>query len=179
MKTLHLRSHAKINLCLNITGKRKDGYHDLDMIVLPISLHDSLIESKLATAKYNFVTVDDFSTGIVGHNLATLAIEALQKIYKFNQKFSVFIHKVIPIQAGLGGGSSNAAVTLKAINRLLKLQASDEQLMDIGKTIGSDIPFFIKNVPARCQGIGDIISPITVKNKYFVLIVKPEVGCPT
>lgn len=179
MKTLHLRSHAKINLCLNIVGKREDGYHMLDMILLPISLHDSLIVSKLTTTHDNLVTVDDFSNGAYEYNLATQSIERMQKIYKFKQKFSVFIHKVIPIQAGLGGGSSNAAVTLKAVNNFLKLGVSDEELMKIGKNLGCDIPFFVKNVPARCQGIGDIISPITIKNNYFVLIVKPEAGCPT
>lgn len=179
MKTLHLRSYAKINLCLNVTGKREDGYHLLDMILLPISLHDSLIVSKLVTARDNLVTVDDFSNGAYEYNLATLAIEKMQKIYKFNQKFSVFIHKVIPIQAGLGGGSSNAAVTLKAINSYLNLGVNEEELMSIGKTLGCDVPFFVKNVPARCQGIGDIVSPISVKNNYSVLIVKPEAGCPT
>lgn len=179
MKTLHVRSYAKINLCLNIVGIREDGYHKLDMILLPISLHDSLIVSKLSSNRDNLVTVDDFSNGAYEYNLATSAIHKLQKIYNFNQKFSVFIHKVIPIQAGLGGGSSNAAVTLKSVNSILNLGASDEQLMNIGKTIGCDVPFFVKNVPARCQGVGDIITPITFKNNYFVLLVKPEAGCPT
>lgn len=179
MKTLHLRSNAKINLCLNIIKKREDNYHDLDMILLPISLHDSLVVKKIITARDNLVTVDDFANGAYEYNSATLAINKLKKIYSFGEKFGVFIHKVIPIQAGLGGGSSNAAVTLKAVNSLLKLGASDEQLMDIGKTLGCDIPFFIKNVPARCQGVGEIVTPITIKNNYYVLIIKPENGCPT
>lgn len=179
MRKLHLRSYAKINLCLNIIGKRKDGYHVLDMIVLPISLHDSLIVSKLRTARDNLVTVDDYSNLSYEYNLAKLAIEKMQKIYGFKEKFGIFIHKVIPVRGGLGGGSSNAATTLKAINSILKLGADEEKLMEIGKTLGSDVPFFVKNVPARCQGIGEIITPITVKNNYFVLIVKPEAGCAT
>lgn len=179
MKSLHIRSYAKINLCLNITGKREDGYHELDMVMLPISLHDSLVIAKLEKATDNFVTVDDFSIGSFTYNLATFSIDKLQSIYHFDQKFRILIHKVIPIQAGLGGGSSNAACSLKAVNTLLKLGASDEQLMEIGKTLGCDIPFFIKCKPARCKGIGEIVEPIEIKNNYYVLLVKPEAGCST
>ena len=179
MKSLHIRSYAKINLCLNITGKREDGYHELDMVMLPISLHDSLVVSKLNKSTDNFVTVDDFSIGSFSYNLATFSIDKLQSVYHFDQKFRILIHKVIPIQAGLGGGSSNAACSLKAVNTLLKLGASDEELMAIGKTLGCDIPFFIKCKPARCQGIGEVITPIEVKNNYYVLLVKPEAGCST
>ena len=179
MKSLHIRSYAKINLCLNITGKREDGYHELDMVMLPISLHDSLVIAKLEKATDNFVTVDDFSIGSFTYNLATFSIDKLQSIYHFDQKFRILIHKVIPIQAGLGGGSSNAACSLKAVNTLLKLGASDEQLMEIGKTLGCDIPFFIKCKPARCKGIGEIVEPIEIKNNYYVLLVKPEPGCST
>lgn len=179
MKTLHIRSYAKINLCLNITGKREDGYHNLDMVMLPIQLHDSLVISKLNNATDNFVTVDDFSNGTFTYNLATFAIDKLQSIYHFKDKFRILIHKVIPIQAGLGGGSSNAAFTAKAVNSILKLGISDEELMELTKPLGCDIPFFIKNVPARCQGVGEVVTPISVKNNYYVLIVKPEAGCST
>lgn len=179
MKSLHIRSYAKINLCLNITGKREDGFHELDMIMLPISLHDSLIVSKLSKSIDNFVTVDDFSIGSFKYNLATFAIDKLQSIYHFDEKFRILIHKVIPIQAGLGGGSSNAACTMKAVNTLLNLGASEEQLMEYGKELGADIPFFVKCKPARCRGIGEIIDPIEIKNNYYVLLVKPEMGCST
>lgn len=179
MKSLHVRSYAKINLCLNITGKREDGFHGLDMVMLPISLHDSLVIDKLNKSPDNFVTVDDFSIGSFTYNLATFSIDKLQSIYKFNQKFRILIHKVIPIQAGLGGGSSNAACTMKAVNTLLNLGATDEQLMEIGKSLGCDIPFFVKCEPARCQGIGEKTTPIKIKNNYYVLIVKPEAGCST
>ena len=178
MKSLHIRSFAKINISLNIVNKREDGFHELDSVMLPISMHDSLVVSKL-NATDNFVTVDDFSIGTFSYNLATFAIEKLQSIYHFNDKFRVLIHKVIPIQAGLGGGSSNAACTLKAVNTMLKLGATDEELIEISKTLGCDIPFFIKCKPSRVQGVGEILTPITVKNNYYVLIVKPEAGCST
>ena len=179
MKSLHIRSFAKINISLNITKKRDDGYHELDSVMLPISLHDSLVISKLNTATDNYVTVDDFSIGTFSYNLASFAIEKLQSIYHFNDKFRVFIHKVIPIQAGLGGGSSNAAFTLKAVNTMLKLGATDEELIELSKTLGCDIPFFIKCKPSRVQGIGEILTPVNVKNNYYVLLVKPETDCST
>ena len=179
MKSLHIRSYAKINLCLNITGKRKDGYHELDMVMVPISLHDSLVVDLLKKSPDNFVTVDDFSIGSFNYNLATFSIDKLRSVYHFDEKFRILIHKVIPIQAGLGGGSSNAACSLKAVNELLNLGASDEELMEIGKTLGCDIPFFVKCKPARCKGLGEILEPIEIKNNYYVLIVKPEAGCST
>ena len=179
MKNLHIRSFAKINISLNITKKREDGFHEIDSIMLPISLHDSLVVSKLKNTTDNFVTVDDFSIGSFSYNLATFSIEKLQSVYHFNDKFRILIHKVIPIQAGLGGGSSNAAFTMKAVNSMLKLGASDEELIDLGKTLGCDIPFFIKCKPARVQGVGEVMTPINVKNNYYVLIVKPELGCST
>ena len=179
MKSLHIRSYAKINLCLNITGKRKDGYHELDMVMVPISLHDSLVVDLLKKSPDNFVTVDDFSIGSFNYNLATFSIDKLRSVYHFDEKFRILIHKVIPIQAGLGGGSSNAACSLKAVNALLQLGASDEELMEIGKTLGCDIPFFVKCKPARCKGLGEILEPIEIKNNYYVLIVKPEAGCST
>ena len=179
MKNLHIRSFAKINISLNITKKREDGFHEIDSVMLPISLHDSLVVSKLKNTNDNFVTVDDFSIGSFSYNLATFSIEKMQSIYHFDDKFRVLIHKVIPIQAGLGGGSSNAACTMKAVNSMLKLGASDEELIELSKSLGCDIPFFIKCKPARVQGVGEIITPIDVKNNYYVLIVKPELGCST
>ena len=179
MKSLHIRSFAKINISLNIVKKREDGFHELDSVMLPISLHDSLVVSKLSSAPDNYVTVDDFSIGTFSYNLATFSIEKLQSIYHFNDKFRILIHKVIPIQAGLGGGSSNAACTMKAVNTMLKLGATDEELIEISKTLGCDIPFFIKCKPARVQGVGEVLTPISIKNNYYVLLVKPDAGCST
>ena len=179
MRSLHIKSFAKINISLNITKKREDGFHEIDSVMLPISMHDSLVVSKLKNATDNYVTVDDFSIGSFSYNLATFSIEKLQSAYHFNDKFRVLIHKVIPIQAGLGGGSSNAACTMKAVNSMLKLGATDEELIELSKSLGCDIPFFIKCKPARVQGVGEILNPISIKNNYYVLIVKPEAGCST
>ena len=174
-----VKSYAKINISLDVVEKRKDGYHELDSIMLPIELHDSIIIEKLNRSVDNFVTVDDFSNGLIHYNLATTSINAMAKKYGFSTKFRIYIHKVIPMQAGLGGGSSNAAFTMKAVNQMLNLGATDEELIDIATPLGADIPFFIPCVPSRCRGIGEKIEPIEVKNNYYVLLVKPNTGCST
>lgn len=179
MKSLLLKSYAKINICLNVIGKQEDGYHQLDMVMLPLTLHDSILLTKVKNITDNYVTTDDFLLGDVQYNLATFAIDTMQKKYGFDSKFQVFIHKILPMQAGLGGGSSNAAATMLGVNKYLKLNIPEDELIDVAKQLGADVPFFIKNVPARCQGIGEKITPITVKNNYYVLLIKPNQGCST
>ena len=173
-----VKSYAKINISLNVLNKRSDGYHELDSVMVPIELHDTLLISYLER-KDNFVTVDDFSNGLIHYNLASQAIEVMAKKYNFNRHFRIYIHKVIPMQAGMGGGSSNAAFTMKAVDEMLKLNATDEELIELSTPLGADIPFFIKSVPARCGGIGEKMVPINIKNPYHVLIVKPDSGCST
>ena len=182
MGKLVVRSYAKINIALNVTGLREDGYHELDMVMLPLKLHDSILISELKGKKDNFVTTDDYSTIIDTHsNIATKAINILVKEYPCLEdiKFNILIHKTIPMQAGMGGGSSNAAATLHGINRFCKLGLSNERILELSKPLGSDVPFFVENIPARCKGKGEIMEPIKVKNNYLVLIVKPEGGCST
>ena len=175
-----IKSYAKINISLDIVRKREDGYHELDSVMLPIELHDSIIISFLNTGgNDNFVTVDDFSNGLIHYNLASTVIKAMADKYGFDKKFRIYIHKVIPMQAGLGGGSSNAAFTMKAVNEMLNLNATEQELIDLATPHGADIPFFIPCKPARCNGIGEKILPITVKNNYYVLLVKPSTGCST
>lgn len=179
MKKFLVRTPAKINICLNVTGKRDDGYHFLDMVILPLELHDSMLFSHLPKGVENYVTIDDFSLGPITYNLATSAIEKLKAAKHFDDNFRVIIHKNIPMQSGLGGGSSNAASTLVALNKHLKLGFNDDQLIEIGKSLGADIPFFIKGKPSRCRGIGEQLDPINIKNDYYVLLVKPNEGCST
>ena len=174
------KSYAKINIALNITKIREDGYHELDMIMVPLKLHDSVQISELKGKKDNFVVMDDFSIKLGHTNIAEVALRTvLTKAGVDNKKFLVFIHKLIPVQAGMGGGSSNAAATMKVTNTFLKLNISQEELLEMSKPIGSDVPFFIECKPARCKGKGEKLEPITIKNDYHVLIVKPEDGCST
>ena len=179
MKTFVVRSPAKINICLNVVGKRDDGYHLLDMVILPLALHDSMLFTEIKTDSDNFVTIDDYSLGRIQYNLVTSAIESLKKIKQFHNSFRVSIHKNIPMQSGLGGGSSNAAYTMTALNKYLKLNLTNEEMILEGKKLGADIPFFIMGKPARCRGIGEQLDFVNVKNDYHVLLVKPEAGCST
>ena len=174
-----VKSYAKINISLLVKEKRPDGYHELDSLMVPIELHDSIVISPLYNRDDSFVTVDDFSNGLIHYNLAGSAIDTLEKRYGVHKSFRVYIHKNIPMQAGLGGGSSNAAFTLKAINQILKLGASDEELIELAAPLGADIPFFIKCTPSRCGGIGEKMQPLEIKNNYHVLIVKPTEGVST
>ena len=174
------KSYAKINLSLNITKIRDDGYHELDMVMLPLKLHDSIQIGDLKGKKDNFVVMDDFSIKMGHKNLAEQGLNAVLKHAKIkDQKFLVFIHKLIPVQAGMGGGSSNAAATMLVANKFLKLNIPEEDLLEMAKPIGSDVPFFIQSKPARCKGKGEKLEPITIKNNYHVVIVKPEEGCAT
>ena len=180
MGSFVVKSYAKINIALNITSKRADGYHELDMVMLPLKLHDSIQIEKLPGKKDNFVIMDDFSVFLGDDNIASHAIDAIdKKVNLKGQKFKVTIHKNIPMQGGMGGGSSNAAATLIGINNFMKLNLSTEELLELSKPLGSDVPFFIYNKPARCLGKGEIIKPINIKNNYHVLIIKPDGGCST
>ena len=179
MKKFLVRSPAKINICLNVTGKRDDGYHLLDMVILPLELHDSMLFSRLPAGNDNFVTIDDYFVGTITYNLVTLAMEKLKAHKPYKDTFRVVIHKNIPMQSGLGGGSSNAAYALVALNKHLHLGLSDDELIELGKSLGADIPFFIKGKPSRCRGIGEQLDPVKIKNDYYVLLVKPSEGCST
>ena len=179
MKKIVVQSYAKINLCLDITGLRKDGFHLLDMVMVPISLHDTLLIEETPRAIDNYITLDEFTIGDSQYNTVTQAINFLDNKFKLNTKFKIDMHKVIPMKAGLGGGSSNAACTMVALNKYLKLNLTNEEMILEGKSLGADIPFFIMGKPARCRGIGEQLDFVNVKNDYHVLLVKPEAGCST
>lgn len=175
-----VKSNAKINLVLNVLGKRKDNLHEIDTIMLPLDLHDSLLISCMDESKDNYVTFIDCSlNGGFEYNLASKAIDKLSQKYNLKNHFRILINKNIPISAGLGGGSSNCAATLKGLNKICKLNMSDEEMVELGFQLGSDVPYFIYNKPARVKGAGEIVEPIEIKNNYYVLLVKPEEGLST
>lgn len=173
-----VKSYAKINISLSVLGKRSNGYHELDTVMVPLELHDSLIVSEHYKDD-NFITIDDFSLASTDYNVTSLAIDQITARSSLKKHFRVDIHKVIPIQAGLGGGSSNAAAVMNALNTKYKLGISEEELIKIASNLGADVPFFIKCKPARCKGIGEEITPISIKKNYYVLIVKPWEGLST
>lgn len=176
---MYIKSPAKINVALNVINKRDDGYHNLDMVILPLELHDSIEIELFRGSDTTYVTCDEISLASNKYNLVSIAIKKAREIYHFKENFDINIHKEIPISAGLGGGSANAAAILLAIFKLLKINPTEQELIDLAKTIGADVPYCLFNKPSRVSGIGEVIKHITCKNNYFVLIVKPNEGLST
>jgi len=177
--TLILKSYAKINLSLRVIGKREDGYHLLEMVFLPLDLHDVIELSKIPGARDTYITCDDIGLTNQRHNLCMKAVEAMRAEFHFTDQFSIHIHKEIPFAAGLGGGSSNAAVVMMGIAKLLHLNTNTQTLTKVALTIGADVPFFFLAKPAKVSGIGEIVEQVPCKKQYFCLIVKPEEGLKT
>ena len=174
-----IKSYAKINLALQIRGKRDDGYHLLSMVNLRIDLHDVIEIESFPYYKDTYIVCDDLSL-LNGHsNICTKVIDLMREKCHFKENFIIHIHKGIPSAAGLGGGSSDAASVMLATNRFLKLGLSLEELCDMSLAIGSDIPFFLHEKSALVEGIGDKVTPIKVKKDYHVLVIKPEQGLST
>ena len=174
-----IKSPAKINLALQICGTREDGYHLLRMVNLPLELHDVIEIESLPYYNDTYVTCDEMRLLGLRSNLCTKAVDLLRAKFGFKNHFMIRIHKEIPFAAGLGGGSSNAAVVLIALDKILKLGLSIDQLCELALPLGSDIPFFLRCQPALAEGIGDILTPIKPKKSYHCLLVKPEQGLST
>ena len=174
-----IKSYAKINLSLQITGVREDGYHELDMVNLPLHLHDVVDFDYSPLYRETYITCDN--VGLLGthSNICKKAVDVMRAEHPFKQHFVIHIHKEIPFAAGLGGGSSNAACVLEFLNRFCKLNLSLEELCRIGLKIGSDVPYFLINKPARIKGTGEIVEPISSPTSYHCLLIKPEQGLST
>ncbi|QQD13029.1 4-(cytidine 5'-diphospho)-2-C-methyl-D-erythritol kinase [Sphingobacterium sp. UDSM-2020] len=170
--------NAKINLGLHIVGKRPDGYHDLETIFYPVNLYDAVEIVPLSSGSTTFS-----SEGIVipgkGMNLCERAYHLIQQDFDIP---SVAIHllKRIPIGAGMGGGSADAAYVLKMLNDQFELQLSVVQLENYAKQLGADCPFFIENKPVYATGIGTDFAPIEVNlSAYYIVIVNPNIHIST
>ncbi len=179
MKKQLFKSYAKINLYLDVKNVRDDGYHELDMVMIPLELHDSILVSELTTSRDSFVTLDDYSLIGFKDNIVQKAVNILTEKYNFNHVVEILVHKNIPMKAGLGGGSSNAGTVLRGINNMYNLKISDEELEKIGLSLGADVPFFFKETSCRAQGIGEILTPIKMAKQYHCLLVFPNEGCST
>ncbi len=173
------KSYAKINLSLKVLGTREDGYHLLEMINLPLCLHDIIIFERLPQSVGTHIVCDDPGLSSLKHNLCSKAFNLMKEKYGFSDTFLIKIHKEIPFAAGLGGGSSNAATVLMGLNKILHLGASIDELSEIGLKIGADVPFFLKNKPMEVAGIGETMKEIKIKRNWHILLVKPEKGVST
>jgi len=167
--TLYLESPAKVNLRLEVLKKRKDGYHELKTILQKISLYDKLRFS-LKKEKGIFINSTNPGLPIGKGNLIYQAVQSILKKTDYRRGVDIEIKKKIPLGAGLGGGSSNAAATLMALNQLLRLGLSRKELKGMGLGIGADVPFFLFNGAAIGSGIGERLKKVELPNLWYILI---------
>ena len=175
---MRLRALAKINLGLDILGKREDGYHEVRMIMQTIQMYDVLeIKKKKApgislSENYPYIPCDE-------RNLVYKAAKLLMDEFQVKGGVTIRLEKFIPVAAGMAGGSSDAAATLVGINRLFKLGLSERELMDRAVKIGADVPYCIMRGTALAEGIGEKLTGITQVPECFVLIGKPGINVST
>jgi len=166
---------AKLNLFLHITGRRNDGYHLLQSVFMLIDWCDTLHFELRSDGR---ITREDLTTALPAEDLIVRAAQALKNSSNCLSGVHIGIEKRIPAQAGMGGGSSDAASTLLALNRLWGLNYSLEQLSQIGLKLGADVPFFLGGHNAWVEGVGEKITPIELPKGRF-LVVKPDAGLET
>ena len=179
-------AYAKINLYLKVTGKQDNGYHNLKMLMQSISLHDDIYIQKNNSGK---IRVDIINENNLSENerisladkdnLVYKAAELLLNQYKPNVGVDIALNKRIPMQAGLGGGSSDAASVLLGLNWYLDLKLSINELSLLGLKLGADIPFCLRGGLALVEGIGEQVTPLPKIKMKYVLIVKPNIGIST
>lgn len=160
---------AKINLGLNIVRKRQDGFHDIDTVMIAVPLHDIL--EIVPSDTFAFSSSGIAIPGDSGENLCVKAYDLLKNDFDL-PPVHIHLHKIIPIGAGLGGGSSDAAYTLLGLNELCKLNLTRQKLEEYAAQLGSDCAFFISPSPKHCTGRGEIMTdlPLTLSGKYLKLV---------
>jgi len=168
---------AKINLSLRVTGRRPDGFHELDTVMIPLALQD-VVHIERADAGISVSTDDPDLPGDF-ENLAGRAVQLYLDAIDRRDGFRLRIEKAIPVEAGLGGGSSDAAAALVGVNELLGRVMSDESLARVAESVGADVPFFLEASPRRCLGKGERMEAPLALSEYPVLIVKPPFGVST
>lgn len=170
------RAYAKINLCLDVVGKREDGYHELKMIMVPVHFYDVLeMNPSLETTMHinrTFLPINEKNTVIQ-------AIQIMKQRYNIQEEFTCELSKHIPTQAGLAGGSADAAAAIRILNRMYHLHMSKEEMIEVGKQVGADVPFCLLNQPAYVEGIGEQITPFQNHTNMEILLVKPHHGVST
>ena len=175
---MKVKAFAKINLCLDVLRRKENGYHEVEMVMTNVDIFDvleikELEEKKILLKSYNTDLAMDES------NLIYKAIALLQKETGKTFGVEVLLEKNIPMEAGMAGGSADAAATLKAVNELFKLGVSDERLLELGASLGADIPFCIMGGTVLASGIGEKLRRLSPLPKMKLLIVKPKAGLST
>jgi len=170
---------AKINLSLKILGRRSDGFHEIETVIAPISLYDEIKVEKRSGKTGIVFRCDVPSVPQGDDNLVVRAAKAFVAKAKIDAAISIELQKKIPHGAGLGGGSSDAASTLLALNELFETNLPREALSKIAETIGSDIPFFIFQSAAVCKGRGELVTSLKLRQSLSLLLLKPGFAVST
>ena len=169
--------NAKINLGLNILSKRKDGFHNLETVFYPIQLSD-ILEINVAE-EFSFMQTGLIIEGNQEQNLVVKAYRLLQNDFQL-EPVRIHLHKIVPFGAGLGGGSSDAAFSIKMLNSIFQLNLSIEKMQEYACRLGSDCSFFIVNKPSLAKGRGEILSDIPISlSGYCLVLVNPGIHVPT
>lgn len=172
-----LKAYGKINISLDVVGKREDGYHLLRMLMQTVDIYDELTFKKCEegihiSCNKDFVPTDK-------RNLVYKAIELFSNTYNIKGGVKVHIVKNIPVEAGMAGGSTDAAAALRAMRDLYKPEVTDKELMTLGVKIGADVPYCILGGTALCEGIGEVITQLKPFNDKILVVVKPNFGVST
>lgn len=172
------KAYGKINLSLDVLGRRENGYHEVSMIMQTVGIYDTISLSKIdgdgirLTASTKELPLDD-------NNIVYKAIRLIKEEYAIETGVSVHIEKQLPIAAGMGGGSADAAATLRGMNRLFNLELNETELEELGLKLGADVPFLIRGGIALAEGIGERLTELEPFPKCALLIVKPKLGVST
>lgn len=172
---MKVKAYAKINLALKVAGKREDGFHDLEMIMVNVNVYDIL---KFKKSKNVVVNVDK-DICKMEDNIVYKAIMLIKQKYNISDGIRVDMSKRIPDGGGMGGGSSDAACTIKALNKIWNLGMSKEDMFEIAGRLGSDVFFFIENKISFVKGRGEIVEPIDKDFNKGVILVFPDMKCST
>jgi 4-diphosphocytidyl-2-C-methyl-D-erythritol kinase len=171
---MQILAPAKINLSLRVLNRRPDGFHEIETLIAPISLYDKIDIEK--QSRWIDFSCDDPTLSSGDDNLVVRAAALFFARTKIKSGVSIKLHKKIPHGAGLGGGSSDAAATLRGLNELFKTKLSRQELAKLGSTIGSDVPFFLFESAALCKSRGEIVEPTKLKKRLSILLLKPVFG---
>lgn len=177
MNTQTGKAAAKINLAIDVLRKRPDGYHDVSMIMQSVALYDTITVRALK-GEIRVTSNSDKIPEDKG-NIAYRAAEYLKMKYNVKEGVLINIEKTIPVAAGLAGGSTDAALTLKLLNKAWNLKLSKSEILDAGKKLGSDVPFCIQGGTALAEGLGDKLTPLSGIPECLILLAKPSVSIST
>jgi 4-diphosphocytidyl-2-C-methyl-D-erythritol kinase len=168
-------AHAKVNLFLRVLHRREDGFHEIETLIAPITLHDSLVVEPADRLEFYC----DHPSLAADDNLVVRAARAFFAETNREPKVRLTLRKKIPHGAGLGGGSSDAAATLRGLNRFFDTALSSEILSSLAAKLGSDVPFFLNETAATCSGRGEIVTPARLSEALNLVLLKPEFGVPS